>query len=350
MVPVTRDFQSDTPLPAKTLAHLSEIFGRDWPSPEKLHHRSRQVAIYLESAKESVAHFLAIEPAELEIIGGTSTALSLGISGLLTDSATHFYFGATDRRTSGAAATLFEKRGGKSTRLESDVTGQITYSNISERSAATAWQSVNRETGVIQQSSPESGSLCADMTCDPFAQLPARWDTAIWEPASWGGPRGIGFLAINKSSQSWRNPGAQIADYRSAPDFSVPLFIAAALSLEEAFTSRDDAKIAENHDHFVTVLKSRRPDLMIAGENSPRSLRKISLILPAIEAEEALRTLEKSGFLVDSGSACITPELHPSNVLQAMGLSQSGNLRVTFRENQSKADCEELAHAIAALS
>ena len=347
---VTRDFQSDTPLSEKTLALLSEIFGRNWASPEKLHHNSRQVAIHLATAKESVAQMLSIDPTELEIVGGTSTALSLGISGLLTDTSTHFYFGGTDRRTSGAAATLFEKRGGRTTRLESGSDGQINYSTITKSAVVTAWQSVNRETGVIQQSAPASGSICADMTCEPYAELPTQWDTAIWEPASWGGPRGIGFLAINKSSTAWRNPGAQIADYRSAPDFSVPLFIASAVALEEALATRDDLKIADNYEHFVSVVKSLRPDVIIAGETSPRTLRKISLILPGIEAEEALRSLEKSGFLVDSGSACITPELHPSNVLKAMGLSQAGNLRVTLRENQSRQDCEELAKAIAALS
>ena len=308
------------------------------------------MAIHLATAKESVAQMLSIDPTELEIVGGTSTALSLGISGLLTDTSTHFYFGSTDRRTSGAAATLFEKRGGRTTRLESGSDGQINYSTITKSAVVTAWQSVNRETGVIQQSAPASGSICADMTCEPYAELPTQWDTAIWEPASWGGPRGIGFLAINKSSTAWRNPGAQIADYRSAPDFSVPLFIASAVALEEALATRDDLKIADNYEHFVSVVKSLRPDVIIAGETSPRTLRKISLILPGIEAEEALRSLEKSGFLVDSGSACITPELHPSNVLKAMGLSQAGNLRVTLRENQSRQDCEELAKAIAALS
>ena len=350
MVPVTRDFQSDTPLGEKTLAHLTEIFGRNWPSPEKLHHRSRQVAINLAHAKESVAHYLAIDPSELEIIGGTSTALSLGIGGLLTDTSTQYFFGATDRRTSGAAAALFEKRGGRSTRLESDINGQVSYLAITSENSATAWQSANRETGVLQQSVPVSGAICADMTSDPFTPLPPRWDTAIWEPASWGGPRGIGFLAINKNSKAWRNPGAQIVDYRSAPDFSVPLFIASALALEEAMTARNDSMIEGNYQHFISVLKSLKPDVVIAGEKSPRTLRKVSLIVPGIEAEEALRTLEKLGFIVDSGSACITPELHPSNVLQAMGLTQSGNLRMTLREDQSKQDCEELAKAIAALS
>lgn len=305
------------------------------------------MAIRLAAARQSLAANLAVDPEALEFVSGTSTAFSLALNGLLTETSRPFIYGATDRRIPFAAASQFEKRGGRATKLLTDNSGQVKYSNASDPNSVVSWQSSNRETGVIQNESPHVGLVNADMTSGPFTPLPARWDTAVWEPASWGGPRGIGLLAIK--NDQWRNPGAQISSYRTAPDYSIPLVLAAAIALEETLEKSNYQRIVQLHTLFVTTLRHIREDVIIAGEGSNRDLRKLSLVVPGIEAEEALRALEKGGFLVDSGSACITPELHPSAVLTEMGYSPHGNLRITFREIHSEEDCQELAKTIAQL-
>ncbi len=353
---ITRDFQSDNPLTPQTQSAIAELFLRDWPSPEKLHHQSRQSAIRLAQARESLASHLHVEPDQLEFVSGTASAFSLAINGLLTDSTRTFFYGAVDRRIPFAVAAIHENRGGRSKKILTDKTGIIDYESVhaDRNSAGTvlAWQSINRETGIIQRSidCTKDGStpiyVAADMTTSAFTDLPDQWDTAIWEPASWGGPRGIGILAIK--SPVWRNPGAQISHYRSAPDFSVPLVIASAIALEETLALRNDDHIRVLHESFIRELRTLT-SCEVVGEDSPRDLRKLSIIVPDIEAEEALRELEKHGFLVDSGSACITPELNPSSVLAEMGYPPQGHLRITFRENQSESDCIDLARAIGAL-
>ena len=65
-----------------------------------------------------------------------------------------------------------------------------------------------------------------------------------------------------------------------------------------------------------------------------------------VEGEELLRSLEKRGFLVDSGSACTAEDLQPSHVLAAMDLLTHGNIRVTIHPEMSEEDIDELIVAV----
>lgn len=346
----TRDFQNDLPLHPAAQELLQYFFDSGWVDPTKIHQRSSELRNRLGIARESIAANLGIATSELEIVGELGFGFQIAVSGLLTNPDKRFIVGAIDRQVIHGIARLHEKSGGEVLTLEPNSQGIIEYqASLRNDDDVISWQATNREVGV-RQAPPQvkqTQTLFADMSANyPLHSLPEKWDSALWDPRIFGGPQGIALVGIANNG-SWRNPGPEIDKRRVYGSFSKPLLLATAVALENWIKSATEelVHVAAVNKVARTMLSQKIPNIQIASpeDADPRFL---AFVIPNVIAEEVVRSVEKSGFLIDAGSACGAGALSPSHVLRAMGYPADGNFRVTFKPHHTEEAVRELVDAL----
>jgi cysteine desulfurase len=351
VVHVTRNFTAESPLAPKAREVLLDAFDQGWHDPLKLSQSASQARTLRNEAVESISHSLGCRPSELEFLGEPALGHFLAIQGLISPSSTLVH-SSVDRKEILALA-----RGTLSAmEIPVNFSGHLRADLLSTAPAESvlALQGANGETGVVQDLKAiidefdGQGSIALDLTAaGAHLPLPSRWDCALYDSRAWYGPQGLAVLAI-KDGSPWRNPLPHVSSIRTPQTFSLPLLIASAVALEDWVLRHAIAepKMRSLSHHLRTKIGAVINDFDIAGDlaTSLPNINSISFLY--VEGEELLRDLERSGFLVDSGSACTAEDLQPSHVLAAMGLLTHGNIRVTIHPETISADIDEFVKAL----
>ncbi|MEY3177729.1 MAG: hypothetical protein RLZZ348_917 [Actinomycetota bacterium] len=341
MVRITADFQQERVLHPAAMALLNHFFSKGWADPNKLNHNSRQTAILLQQVREKFAELLKVRPDELEFLGESDLGFQLGISGLLKKESKLFY-STIDRQRVFAVAANEENNGRQVTCIPVDKFGQIGTFSATAKDVV-VWQVANGESGNIQANPTTQAGIFADCTASGVDYLPTfKYQTALFDSASWQGPAGLGILII-KDAQNWRNPLPHNDHTRVPGTFSLPLAIASSVALEAYIAERDiRAKLKEM---IINYLNSEIPEVDIAS--SPEGISKfLSFSISGVEADRLLLELEDIGFAVDSGSACKSADMQPSHVLAAMGRPIAGNIRLTLHKDITEQMVKEFCQAL----
>jgi cysteine desulfurase len=346
VVRVTGNFTSEAPLSDLAKEALLACLDDGWANPRKISQLSSKAAILRDHSLEAIAAKLSLSVSQIEVLGEISIGHHLAISGLLSP-ASHLYHCATDRSEVFAIA---QNHSGPVTVIPVTRNGVRQDVGHVLPGAVLALEMANNETGTIHSYDQSSTaqmerSLCAidATTSGTRLPLPNFWNTALYDARSWGGPAGIGVLAINGEG-SWRNPLPHISSSRSPQTFSLPLLVSAAVALEN-FDPQIN-RIRDLSKRLRANISSAVDDCDIAGdlETSLEHITSFSFLY--CEGEELLRKLSVRGFSVDSGSACTAMDLQPSHVLAAMGVLTHGNIRITIHPDTSAQEVDRLEVAI----
>ena len=335
VVRVTGNFTSEAPLSVAVQQSLLAAFDQGWADPKKLSQASAKAAILRNQSVENIAHGLGVKTDELHILGEPSLGHFLSIAGLLKP-ASDFFYSATDK---GKIRAIARAHPGISTEMSVDPSGQIIFPQTVADQSVVSVQLANGETGIIQKIDNallRESFVALDATSSGNrVSLPPRWDTAVFDAQSWGGPSGLGILAISNVSR-YTYPLPRIAPISVPGSFSLPLLIAASVAME-SFVMEDTAQ----REFLISQLKNIS-GLVIVGEGTPSLPHQLSCIVDGVSAEHLVRNLSARGFDIDSGSACSPEDLQPSHVIAAMGLPTNGHLRFTLHQETSKDEIESL--------
>jgi cysteine desulfurase len=160
----------------------------------------------------------------------------------------------------------------------------------------------------------------------------------------WGGPAGVGVLAIRKGTR-WREPfPADEGENRRVPGFpNVPAIMAAAASLAAISTERGatDAALRALVDRIRAVVPMTVPDSVVHGDPVGRLPHIVTFSCLYVDGEAIVTELDRAGFSVSSGSACVADTRQPSHVLAAMGALTQGNVRVSLPRAATPQSVEE---------
>ncbi|MEI8222391.1 MAG: aminotransferase class V-fold PLP-dependent enzyme [Actinomycetes bacterium] len=337
VVPITSSFQSESPLHPKAAELLSEVFGRGWADPAKIHEPSRQLGRLLQEAKETFSAAFGVRSDEIYFLGEPPLGFHLGISGLLTPESC-LYFSGTDRAP--VHALVSHRRGQNLSALES----------VSEKGTSRdvlVYQPINPETGIFSPH-PENflGQVFVDNTAyGVHAKLQENWATSMWQSRSWQGPAGLGVIAI-KNETSWRNPLPHTDASKVPQSFSIPLALASAVALEGFTADYNEARTRTNEfrERISRYLIQKIGDVTVVGEDLQTSPYLLSAIIAGIDSEKLVSDLNARGIAIDTGSACMSGSLAPSHVLAAMGLPVTGNIRITLHPQINNSDIENLLY------
>lgn len=168
----------------------------------------------------------------------------------------------------------------------------------------------------------------------PFPDL---WQQLFLSAHSWAGGNDIAVQVINDG---------QRRDLLADDTPAVPRIAAAALSLETSLAEQHQR--AELDRRALTQVRQQLQPLSGIEFHTcePALPHVLSFSLLYVDAEVLLDELDRAGFAVASGSACVSEAHQPSLVLQQLGKLTSGNVRITLPLDLNHAALADFAPAL----
>lgn len=202
-------------------------------------------------------------------------------------------------------------------------------------------QSANHEVGTVQPVA-EVAAVCRQagvpLLVDAAQSLgwgpvEGEWSLLTASAHKWGGPSGVGLLAVRKGVRF--SPQGPVDERESgrAPGFeNLPAIVAAAASLRavRAEAAQEAVRLRELTARIRARVPRLVPDVDVVGDPEKRLPGIVTFSCLYVDGETLLHELDREGFSVSSGSSCTSSTLTPSHVLRAMGVLSEGNVRVSL--------------------
>ncbi|MER7562794.1 cysteine desulfurase/sulfurtransferase TusA family protein [Streptomyces sp. NPDC048523] len=337
------DAASAAPLHPVARQALLAALDEGWADPSRLYREGRRARLLLDAAREAAAEAVGSRPDELTFTSSGTRAVHDGIAGALAGRrriGRHLIVSAVEHSSVLHSAEPFDV-----TEVPVDRTGAVSPRSYADAlrpdTALACLQSANHEVGTVQPVA-EVADVCRE------AGVPLLVDAAQslgWEPVDgawslltasahkWGGPSGVGLLAVRKGVRfSPRGPADERESGR-APGFeNLPAIVAAAASLRavRAEAAQEAVRLRELTARIRARVPLLVPDVDVVGDAGRRLPGIVTFSCLYVDGETLLHELDRAGFSVSSGSSCTSSTLTPSHVLKAMGVLSEGNVRVSL--------------------
>lgn len=348
-------------------------------NPNSLHTMGRLAARALDGARADLARCLGgrLRPADVTFTSGGTESNNLAVIGLAEGARSR------DRRRMAVVLSAIEHDSildlvpmlhdrGFEVRLatanrEGKVTAQALSEVLDQTCALVSVMSANNETGVVQpvgelaRAAHASGAVFHTDAVQAFGRIPldlADADAVSIAAHKIGGPVGIGALAVRGrvalrplmlggGQELGRRPGTQ--DVRAALAFAAAAKWCCA-NLEA------NRKATAEHARALYARLCTAGTGIVPTAGTEVGLDRLpgiaSVLVPSMDSETLILTLDQQGFEVSAGSACSSGSLDPSHVLSAMGIPRNealGSLRISFDERCPMEDLDAFAEALFAI-
>jgi len=358
------DAASAEPLHPSGREALMAALDDGWADPARLHREGRRARLLLDQARESVASELGCRPDELSFTTSGTQAVHLAVLGAVqarqsaARGSGHLVASAVEHSAVLNAADWLARITGTTVTItgvdglgRADV-GEFTAAAQRERTLLACLQSANHEVGTLQPAddvAAECQRYRVPLLIDAGASagrlpVPAGWSLLTASARKWGGPAGVGVLAVRKGTR-WREPfPADDRESRRVPGFpNVPAILAAAASLSAISREQAESGAALRAlvDKIRAVVPLTVPDSVVHGDPVARLPHIVTFSCLYVDGEALVTELDRAGFSVSSGSACVADTRQPSHVLAAMGALTQGNVRVSLPRGVTAQSVEE---------
>lgn len=345
------------------LPYFTELYGNA-SSIYKLGSESKKATI---KARETIAQTLGAEPNEIYFTAGGSESDNWALKATFEayqDKGKHIITSKIEHHAILHTCEYLEKRGAEITYLDVDENGLVDLEQLKKAirpdTILISIMYANNEIGTIQpireigEIAAEHGILFQTDAVQAYGQLPIRVDELHIDMLSasghkLNGPKGIGFLYINKKVKirSFVHGGQQERGRRAGTE-NVPGIVGLAAAAERAFRIMEEKtkKEIELRDYFISRIQKEIPYAKLNGHPTKRLPNNINFSFEFIEGESMLIMLDMKGICASSGSACTSGSLDPSHVLLAIGLPHEkahGSLRLTLSEENTKEEMDLVA-------
>jgi cysteine desulfurase len=312
-----------------------------WADPVRLHHEGRTARLLLDNARAVLADAVGVRPDELFLTTSGTAAIHTGLSAI---TAARRRVGSTVVHSAVEHSAVLHTAGSSGVEVGVDATGRIDLAAFAAAVrepgvAVAALQSANHEVGT-RQPIEVAAEACGDVPLfvDAAASIghdavPAGWSALTASAHKWGGPAGVGLLAVRKGTRlapAWPVDEREDGLSPGFPDIPNALAAAAALQARQA----EAEELNRQHRAWIDELRHRVaadiPDVEVVGDPDDRLPHVLTFSCLYVDGEALVTALDASGFSVSSGSACTSSTLRPSHVLAAMGVLTHGNVRVSL--------------------
>ena len=312
-----------------------------WSDPARLHHQGRVAGQLLDAARASFASLLGIAPGEVFLTSSGPTAVALAIAGRCRRA------GAPDRVVATAVESMavLAPAGHWADDVDLvpvDAEGRLDMPALAHAVAAPAAvacvQAANPEVGTRQDL--QDAAAIARAAGVPLlvhavqvlgrGPVPTDWDVLAASARDWGGPAGVGILAVRHGVR-WRPDESPDRGWVGGfPD--IPGAVAAATAWEYL----QPAAEAEAERQFLLTerIRAALPDVAdgvaVTGHPTQRLPHIVTFTCSGLVGEQLVHELSRLGISVASGSACTADARMPSQVLPALGLRPDASIRVSL--------------------
>ena len=177
--------------------------------------------------------------------------------------------------------------------------------------------------------------------------VPQHWDVLVGHARDWAAPNPIGIVAVRTAR--WRAPyGSQHGWLGGIAD--VPAAAAAVTALDDAMSIRGEQAAAhvEQIDALRSFLRTSVADVDVVGDPVNRLPHVLTFSVMYCAGDALVSELDRLGFAVASGSACVVDSDRASHVLAAMGAFTGGNVRITLPYGSTMETIDGLCAALTA--
>ncbi|WP_282090854.1 cysteine desulfurase/sulfurtransferase TusA family protein [Streptomyces tendae] len=358
------DAASAAPLHPVARQALLASLDEGWADPARLYREGRRARLLLDAAREAMAECVGCRPDELVFTPSGTRAVHSGVAGVLAGRrrvGSHLIVSAVEHSSVLHAAEAHEAGGGSVTQLGVDRTGAVDpaayAAALREDTALACLQSANHEVGTEQPVSRVAEACRAagvPLLVDAaqslgWGRVEGGWSVLTGSAHKWGGPSGVGLLAVRKGVRfAPQGPGDERESGR-APGFeNLPAIVAAAASLRavRAEAAAEAARLRELTERIRSRVPELVPDVEVVGDPSRRLPGVVTFSCLYVDGETLLHELDRAGFSVSSGSSCTSSTLTPSHVLKAMGVLSEGNVRVSLPPGTVAEDVERFLQVL----
>lgn len=351
------DAAAGLPLHPAAVEALSAALVDGWADPARLYGAGRRSRLLLEGAREAVAEVLGARADEVAFCGSGTEAAHLAVLGGLAGrrrSGTRFVHSAVEHSCVLHAADRHVAAGGSAVAVPVDRLGRVdvaAFTAALDGAALASLMTANHEVGTLQPVAEVAAACRAagvPLHTDAAQSagrlpVPAGWSLLSASAHKWGGPPGVGVLAVRTGTR-WRSPlPADEREHGRSPGFeNVPGAVAAAAALRAvaAEAAAEDGRLRPLVDRVRATVAATVPDVEVVGDPAGRLPHLVTFSCLYVDGEALLHELDRRGFAVSSGSSCTSSTLTPSHVLAAMGVLTHGNVRVSLSRDTTAADVD----------
>jgi cysteine desulfurase len=292
-----------------------------------VHQFGRRIRQEIEQARQEVANFFKIAPANIIFTSGATEANHLALCGfegrIIVSAVEH------DSIDQARADRLI---------CPVDASGVIDLAALEallkDESMPTlvCVMAANNETGVLQPLEKVvslAKKYGAFVHCDAvqvIGRLPFSLkgiDLISLSAHKLGGPQGVGALvmATDVPLKAQLRGGGQERSFRSGTEnFLGIVGFAAAL---KAATDKDWAAVERMRDDLEARLKALCPEAMLIAQGTPRLPNTAVLVMKGVKSATQVMNFDLAGIAVSAGSACASGKVKSSRVLKAMGMPEA---------------------------
>ena len=352
------DAASTEPLHPAAREVLLAALDDGWADPARLYGGARRARLLLDNAREVVASLVGARTDEVSFTTSGTQAVHLAVLGTTLGRrrvGNRLVVSAVEHSSVLFTAEAHQRAGGDVTHVPVDRAGRVdadVFADLlTDDTALACLQAANHEVGTVQPVDDVAASCAArgiPLLVDAAQvvgrlPVPKPWTLLAASAHKWGGPAGVGVLAIRRGTR-WRLPTPH--DERGSgrvPGFEdVPAALAAATALR---ARSDEAEtLAVTHHDLIERIRAQVPllvpDVEVVGHPTERLPHLVTFSCLYVDGEALLTELDREGFAVSSGSSCTASTLRPSHVLAAMGVLTHGNVRVSLTRTTSSAEVD----------
>jgi len=360
------DHIAATPVHPDVLAAMLPYFRQRFGNNQSPHTEGQVVQEPVAEARESVARLINAAESEIVFVSCGSEANNLALKGLaLANRAkgTHLVLSAIEHTSVLNAAKSLEKSGFTTTLVPVDHDGRVDPAAVAAalkpETVLVSIQTANSEIGTIEpiagiarlakaknvlvhtDAVAAAGNIPLDVRALGIDALSLAGDQFY-------GPKGSGALFVRKGVKI--NPlidgGIQEGGKRGGTE-NVPAVIGLGKAAEIARLKMAERTAAARAlcGRLIAELPRRIEHARLTGPVDDRLPHHTSFVVPFVEGEAMLLSLDMKGIAASSGSACTSKSLKASHVHLAMGLDHAtaqGSIVFSLIEETTSADIEYL--------
>lgn len=345
------DFNATTPLSAALVQEMPEIL-KIWGNPSSIHWAGQATKTVLREARQKVAQFLGISPLEIVFTSGGSESNSTVLQSYFekTRGCERNEFITSNIEHPSVAKTLahLKSLGAVVHVVSVDREGHMDWEHfnrvLSEKTALVSMMLANNETGLlfpIREIVGKAHAVGAKVHTDAvqaLGKIPLNLqelgvDYASFSAHKFYALKGIGLLYVKKGNEL--RPlifGSQERARRGGTENTLGIWSLGFVAAESADLETRILKLKTLRDHLESRILSEIPEVTITHGQAPRLPNTSSMVIPGVDGETLLMSLDVKGYAVSTGSACSSGSPEPSPVLMGIGLRREeaqSSLRVS---------------------
>lgn len=364
------DHAATTGVKKEVLKEMLPYFNIEYGNPSSIYGIGRSAKRAIEGAREKVAKAINAKPNEIYFTGCGSESDNLAIKGIayaLKQKGNHIITSKIEHHAVLNSCKSLEQEGFRVTYLNVNKDGFVNLQELKEaitdKTILITIMTANNEIGTIEPIE-EIGEIAKEKNVyfhtDSVQAIgnikldvqKMNIDSLSMSAHKFYGPKGVGALYVREGVPfiKLQDGGHQEKNKRAGTENTAGI-IGLGKAIELAYKNIDEYndKLQKLRDYYISEVEKEIPGAVLNGHRTKRLPGNANISFKGINGGDLLLELDEKGICASTGSACNTGSTEPSHVLVAIGLRPEylqGSLRITFGEENTKADVDYLVSSL----